>query len=205
MINRGAGFSLLFLPRTGPMPILRHLNQTRPHWILLNVSLKSMQLVITTNPPVKPFILPKHVPSASQDLISLPRCRSLQEMRDLSKTHLGLDQHMDMVGHNHPFAQKIKFSLSLARNKSLSDQLSYSRIVQPKRPHFSAELLRKRTCQPPSHEQDHTRSRLRLPVRQLSTIKHKVPFNSPPETLKQNRRVGFSLPIRTPRRECAAG
>ena len=127
-----AGDSARQASSTRPHPILRPANQPRPNRILFNIGLKFPNLAGFPQVVIERIPLPKLAPSAPKDPIRPACSRPLQPSHRVPHRLQRQYQHVRMIGHQHPSMKLIKPPLALPGQNRVSDQISNTRIVQPR-------------------------------------------------------------------------
>jgi hypothetical protein len=72
-----------------------------------NVSNDSVKLVIGEHQPIVAFVLPKRASGQAQDAICLSCGKPFQRLHNTCDRHLGRDQHMHVIGHDHEAMEQV--------------------------------------------------------------------------------------------------
>ena len=134
--NRGTGAFACRCTRPWPMGGL--IDQTRGYRIVLNVSNEAIQFIVVSHSMVEGFVLPEGLSGPAGNQIGLPRRSAFQPPHDCSQGNLRLQEHMNVIRHDHP------------GSKGILHQLCHANVFQPngsKRGFVSPCRRRRRLCQ----------------------------------------------------------
>jgi len=181
-----------------PLPLSWISHKPGSHRIPFNVANSPVQLIIATNPMVERLVLPKGMSGATQNFVGFIRCRTLQPAKDFGQRSRWLPKYMDVIRHNYPRLKFVKEPFLFPAPERIPHHFRHTWIFKPKWSgsrlvglpvihneclsrwfgrwhHLSLMGSRKRTGQAPCYEQRSSCNRFWLPVRQPSTIEHRIP------------------------------
>jgi len=133
MLLCGAGASAC-QPSARPSPILGATSQPRINRIVFDIPNNTIQFEIIPHAMVKRFILPKGRSGSSENEIGLSRGRTFHPARNYGKRSFWKQQHVHMIGHDHPSPKLIEPPPVLAVQKCICHHTCDPRVPQPNRP-----------------------------------------------------------------------
>ena len=194
-LYRGAG-AFACPSRARPRPLARARRQTGTNRIVLHIADDAVQLLLIPHAMVVGLVLPEHLPRPAQYKVGLTGSGTFQPAGNYRQRCLGPQQHMHVIGHDHPSSEFVEVPSGLAIQKRVCHCTRYSRVLQPNRPgrslvHFAVQIQegsaggrrragtrlrpskrREGIGQPPGNKQVGCLGDIGMQVRQPSAVEH---------------------------------
>jgi hypothetical protein len=110
-------------PGARPLKLLGHCRQASIHRIHLDVTSNAPNLRLIANQSIVALVLPEWLPSGAQDLVALPRCESLERLRQLGHLHEWSDQEVNVVAHDDITVEMVVFQMLVSIVNGLHDHI----------------------------------------------------------------------------------
>ena len=174
-------------PCTGPLPILFPLHQLRFHRIALYITNQVPKFVPTANPVVERLVLPEGRSGTPQNPVCDATGSTLQPSQYDRQRRPRLQDHMDVVGHDHPSVERVELTDCLAVSDGVAHDCSHSWIAQPNRADLRT-LPWEGAGKAPGDEDD---GLIRNPMRQPSPVKEHAPVDERNQTTENDGLLHF--------------
>ena len=118
---------------TRPRIVPRAVHEPRFNRVVLNVGDYSAALSFVAYPMVVGFLLPKRLSGSTEQLVGLPGGVTLKGLQKASRTDVGNDQQVDMVGHDDIGFQIVVAQFFCSATDSSYDEFGYVLLLKVER------------------------------------------------------------------------